>query len=702
MANFRVPTDPSASGAEGTEVSTRQRTLAWGLALAILFAAGCYSLGPLLVEVSSSENNPFAFNTAMRIGEIAALALYLVLTARRTFGSSDNIRRALAAGTLSGFDGPTHLSNMLRVSYHSFKSRSFRSYLHSPMFWIIITNPTYAFLAWASAYVDTAVAAIVIETWPMIMIFSIASLGGYDALGNRVEPYVDKTKAFLVALAPLGIALVILGQTNGFESSPTVSLSNVFAGVCLALIAAAMAGISPVATIRYGHDKLSLMSANALPLDPDASHQLRRTTRWKISWFSVLGLLIADVIHIPIGLVLSATSLGGIGTISSSLLSGGLLAGAMFGIGGVLLRAANSTDNDPNRNSILYLTPILSLLWLFIHGVEIPRTDLFLIGAALIVSVIVIVQNDPDQERNLEEYSEKPARGIRLSFVSLVLSLWLFGTIILLRDDSFLEEYISWHGGDYWTLVALSATVFALIFGFRTTRIANRISREEEAMLRLFRECQLLAYEGKLNPSILKDLRRLYRAGPKAIESAYDEVRNQLLHDSLLKSGTVDHAKLFDLQSNLDVLTHSKQRGREFVELISLAFLATVTIVLGVGSRPDGIHLSEMTPDDVLWTGFISEVFAILFLSTIMFLWTSLFDLHRDRELPLISVLDSDRQERVQESGATAEDLEVQSPRRSGIFFRHEEDLVFQRFISVMISLGMCIVFVVLLFDKWF
>ena len=679
-----------SSNTGNSKFDPTSRVVALALFIAVLIAAISYSLGPLMVKISSSEDNPFAFNSTMRIGEIAVLTLYLGVTVKMTFGSKAKTRDLVAAALFPSasqdeFTSITFFSNLFRIT----KSWRVKQYLTSPMFWIILTNPTYLFLAWATAFVDTAVAAVVLETWPLVMIIALTYFGDPNNRTRSASHHIDKTKVFPIALAPVGVALVILGQTNGLQDLMTGNLSRIIGGISLALIAALLAGISPVATICYGHDKLRLTSPNTSPSQDDIS------TRLKVSWYSVLGLLVADIVHVPIGLVLSMTTFGGTGSMSAEILIWGFAAGALFGLGGILLRIANSSDNNPNRNSLLFLTPILALVWLFWKGVKIPRTDLFLIGAALVIAIIIIVRNDPDQERDTMRYSEAPARGMRLSFMALILSLWAFGTLMLLRDESYLKEHLSWYGGEYWGLMALSATVFALIFGFRTNRLASRVDKEEDTMLRLFRKCEYLAERELLDPQVLGNIRRMYRSGPRSLESAYREARSKLIDHPPQNDQAIDrYAELFEIRSELDILAHSKQRGREFVELIALALLALVTIVLGTGSRPqDLVPLPDLSVN-VLWTGFLSEIFVMLFLSTVTFLWLGLFDLHRDRDLPLI-VGNDEQQDDEQQAIVPA------SNREYSIFFRHDENLIFQRVISVLVCLGMCTIFVIVLFDKW-
>ena len=127
------------------------------------------------------------------------------------------------------------------------------------------------------------------------------------------------------------------------------------------------------------------------------------------------------------------------------------------------------------------------------------------------------------------------------------------------------------------------------------------------------------------------------------------------------------------------MIVHSKQQGRDIVELLSLVAFALVTIGLGLLSRP------EVTTSSGAWSGFLSEVFVLLFASTIAFLCVNLFDIRRERESPLMVRLD-------QRDG---------SGEGHRLFFRFQGDQIWRNVAAVLISLAMSVVFCILLYGKW-
>ena len=147
----------------------------------------------------------------------------------------------------------------------------------------------------------------------------------------------------------------------------------------------------------------------------------------------------------------------------------------------------------------------------------------------------------------------------------------------------------------------------------------------------------------------------------------------------LVADASEDKTLLLSVEKQLDMITHSKQQGRDIVELLSLAAFAGVTIGLGLWTRPKGLELGLPKAS---WSGFLSEVFILLFVSTIAFLCINLFDIRRERETPLLVS--------IKERGYDYQ-----------LFFRHKQDLRTQHIIAVLISITMSITFGFLLYHKW-
>ena len=197
-------------------------------------------------------------------------------------------------------------------------------------------------------------------------------------------------------------------------------------------------------------------------------------------------------------------------------------------------------------------------------------------------------------------------------------------------------------------------------------------------MLSLVRDSELLIRRGILDPIIVEQLADLDTARPKELLDNYSVLREQVRVGMLLAQDK-DRDLLLSVEKQLDTIAHSKQQGRDITELLSLTAFAAVTIGLGLWARPKGL---ELNLPQASWSGFLSEVFILLFVSTIAFLCFNLFDIRRDRETPLLAS--------IKERGYDYQ-----------VFFRHKQNLRVQHFIAVLISITLSVTFCVLLYNKW-
>ena len=648
------------------------------------------------------------------------------------------------------------------------RASKLRDCLHMPLFWISLSFFDYALFAWATTYVDTAVAATIFELWPVIFIILLVRLPRVLPSRNRTIDSSQQRRMSgqdwtLIAATPIALTLVFVSRTEGFSSPISDYFDESILGVLLALLSAILKGIAPATTIFYG-DLLWLQSRTSIG-DRDGAER-SSIEQSDISdddrlWYTVFAFGVSLMVSVPYNALLGMTSLGGSG-ISVRLVIGGLiLGGALLAPASILLRKANHDSDDPMVNGIFLTSPALALLILSLFGIVLPRVDLFSMGAILILVINVLLQINPDDEINVSRMGAESAVPRRLGFTSLILALWSFGSVIYLRDEILPEEWLDWAGSGYWGLLALSATVFALIFGFRVARLTTRITKEDEAMIELFRGCENIidrTGQARLGPEVLRYLRLLDRARPRLLRSksaheafvgdlassktsvgdvranpytdteppdlsselslAYTWLRNNIVAakqqywkeaSSSSEAGEVA-AELARLETQLDVITHSKQQGRDISELMSLTIFAFITVFVGIGARPsvaDGSHAG--------WTNFLTELFAMLFVSTIAFLATNLFDIRRSRETPIFSEIGGGNIQRREDVPASrVGDVE---PRRSDadavrrsndevmvdhqIYFIQKRTQGFQRRMAVTITAGICVIFAILLYAKW-
>lgn len=359
---------------------------------------------------------------------------------------------------------------------------------------------------------------------------------------------------------------------------------------------------------------------------------------------------------------------------------GAILLGMCNTLSVILLRLGNISTQRPGTNALNLLSPVLAIIWLMAVGITVPRFDLFIIGATLVLTINVLVQAKPEAERDLSRFNREATPGTRLGFTAFIMSIWVFGAFLYLRDEIRPSSQIVYSIGEYWGLIALSATVFALILGFRIARLSARINKEDETMLHLVRDSQLLTRREILDPIIVEHLADLDTSKPKDLLDNYSVLRKQVLVGMRKAKDATDEDRhlLLSVEKQLDTITHSKQQGRDIIELLSLTAFAAVTIGLGLWARPKGLELGL---PQASWSGFLSEAFILLFVSTIAFLCINLFDIRRERETPLL--------------------VNVKERGDYQLFFRHKQNLKLQHRIAVSISITMIVTFCALLYDKW-
>ena len=664
---------------------------------AVLSAALVYSFVPLTIDSTIESGNPFIYNMVSRLAVVFILTIFLRASVRRIFGQGSKIRSVLdSTKNLLIFEteGRVHTAS------------SWRDIIRLPLTWMVISSAHYAFFAWSSIHIEAAISTTILELWPIIMIIVLSTVMNSDASDSRY--HISTKKLTFCLLAPLGLAFVIFSQTDSPSELLDTENSNQLFGVILAIVALILNGISPAASLYYGRLLNRHLGAKNESQHPDQP-----------LWFTLLGFLAASVITVPLNFFLGLGLFEGDLAISNRGIWGAIVSGLLLGSGLTLLRRANHMTKDLSINGFFFLTPVLALVWLAAATISLPRIDLFVIGSTLVLSLNILIQVDPDEQRSAEspedvqpdasesddhtrngdpndtsESSDDRRWGIdestdqlpgdepsitsRFGFSALILAIWSSGTVIVLRDDILSQDWVLWRGPDYWGLVGLSATVFALIFGFRVARLASRINSEEELTLELYRRCEELSKTEKLPPTVLPGLRRLDVASPKHLSACYAFLSRRLeagRKKAVSEGGDVE--KITDLKVQLDKLAHSKQQGRDFAELISLIAFAIITVSLGLFARPSTLILPLAG-----WSGFLAESFSVLFVSTISFLAFNLFDLRRDRELPLF-------------------DPVLVSSDNSSLYFRRRQNLTMQRIIAVAICVFMAIAFAALLYGKW-
>ena len=700
-------------------LSTERADKKWVAASQVLAGALFFSAVPVIVRYAAPGINPFMLNAANWAGHGVAFLLFVMMSTKRIFGQDATMRSVLSetlpprssVSVRSVFVHLCRIEGQRSSTGNRQSADAATSWLRKPMTWMVIASLNYALFFWSTRHVDVAVSTAIYELWPLALVLVLARYDDPRIRAARRE--VNSKKKLLMGVAFVGLALVILGQSDVTSDALADFLPLGISGVLLALLSALLAGVYPALSIVFGdalhfeYSKRRIGSpvktddpsgtSDAVPI-VDGTHFDKRENLW----FTAVGVAMSSLLAVPVDIALSVVGSGvGALELGNEMLTGllyGFLLGSIVVAGGTFfLRLANLNSDDLGINAIFYITPVLALTWLAVAGIALPRLDLFLMGAGLVLSINVIIQSSPDADPEFARADVEPPSSGRLGFTSLVLAIWFFGGFIYLRDEMLPTAWLNWSQPEYWAVVALSATVFALIFGFRVARLTSRLALEDEITIRLFRRAEQLLAANDSRDDTLAALRRLDTASAANLPGRYARVRRHFLsaREEFEASGdgtpgaATASADFVQLEEDLDRLAHSKQQGRDFSELISVVLIALITVVLGTVARP---NLAAF-PDD-RWSAFLAEFFVTLLVSVIAFLTFNLFDLRRDREVPVMGRFrqrTANGSETV--SGLTAYDHQL--------FFRRRHDVIVAQTISVVIVVVLIGLFAWLLYDKW-
>ena len=669
-----------------------------------MIAAVFNSLPPILINSLNSDVNAFLFAALAHTILCCVLISYLTLTASRTFPTkithSPTARGGRASvinilSLLCRIDEPEHqqVSNRWNTVRRLFtvcdsqdslaprtsvgppsRLRRILPWLWLPMVWVFLGRLDLVLFVESTRYIETAVTTVIFEVQTIILLVMVAGRSRGDH-----ERGLSTRDTILAVLVICGIALVIFTQATSV-GPPSIVDYDIGIGVGLGLMAATVCAFGVLASMKYSesmHSRLfAILGDRSKTMSTEGFEKEARQRYWLGLAAYAISLLATIPPYLAIGVILEG-GFNGLDTFASYGWVISAFGFGLVGLGWIIFRETAIRHGDSNPTALWYLTPILSLVWLSIIGIHLDRVDWMWIGAALVFSMNCFITSNPDDEGDYQAVELEAPWGVRLGFASLVFSIWSFGSLIYVRDELFPTRWLQWRGGDYWTVVALSATIFALIIGFRIARLTNRSADEDEGILAAFRKFEWIVNAGSLPPDALEDLRRLDTASPRNVLSRYERIRGHLRQ---AMANFPNHAKeLLELQGDVDRLTHSKQQGRDFSELVSIFLFAITTIAMCVLSRP-----RDTVWPDAGWTGFLSEAFATMLVSIVVFLAFHLIDMRRDRQVGLVAHL-----------------LKSDSKDEYGLFFRYRPKTFIDNLVAVILVVFMMCVVSILLYGKW-
>ena len=316
-------------------------------AFLMAFAALGYSAVPLFAAWGDGGSSPFIFAAAWRIG-LASGGFLFLLAFRSRLTLSGRVWRLAGRRTLS-----------------------------LPMLIWTVSYVNIALYALAIRFVDVAVAAALYETWPMMLVL----ITGKIFRGEERYLRIDLASWLLLATAFVGAALAVASQSGGFLFDASALASGAF--------------------LALGAGFLSALSAFGIKLAVNLASDLVKEELGKkepLELFSaVLGMSICNLINMPI-IAFAGFALGESLSWTAILFgfAGGLAAGA---VPAIFWRKANLIARDLTLNVMLYLTPALSLFWLWLFSLT-GNVRLGLLASGVLLTVLANVGLYANLRRN--------------------------------------------------------------------------------------------------------------------------------------------------------------------------------------------------------------------------------------------------------------------------------------------------------------
>lgn len=629
----------------------------------LLIGTIAWALAPLAIEISNAGETPFLFNAWLELGiaggTIVFIILYIKVVNKQFFSEEEN---KIQLGSIIDLLKTPGKEKEAKTKFGSLINQLWHRKI---LTWAIIGRTNIAFLALAAGFVATEIATVLYETW--IIFFII--IRGLNSHKLKNDLNLQNIILFIFALG--GLLFINLAQTGLFSSINTW-------GLLISLAGAILSAISLERSVAYG-EKFSNND-----IDQNASKNKYKTAdQIKVETvYTLMATVVMDIFAAVLSLIVALFFHNFAETNISSfedyfslqfilILLFGLTFGAIASIG---YRKGNLEASSLKTNSISYFMPIFAVIALWVwdlaagENIRIERIDYFLIGLSVVTAVNLLLNYSIEVEK--------------LGFKWLVISFWTSSMIILLRDRWFWlwrdnNDWL-WEGStDYYAVLGLSTTVFVLVLSFRTVRLNERTRHENHLLSSLYWKTK----QYNNNEKALEALRKIDESETlEQFDSNYIDVRKSILSqdteqnfDDTMTFQSVEEASM--MHSQLDELSHSKARGKDIAEPLILIAFGVSTIAITLMTRP---KFSD-------WNLFLSDIFSVLFASTICFMIFNLFDLRAERSKPVLWP------PKLIEQNSKADEP------------KHEknESSAFEIFISFILSAIVVLVFIIILYGKW-
>ena len=516
------------------------------------------------------------------------------------------------------------------------------------LFWGSIGYFSDALLAWSFLYLDISVAVMLFYVFPIFWILRARILKHTDGTDRRSIWSGSITMLFIL----LGIGLATWAQIGdkiyAFLDWPEKStfLNALFGFFLLATAIRVIFWLDkPTQWGKFFRD----------------DHSAQQIAKEKDVFYIYVGVFagrgIAFLLNFFAGFVFGFV----FETLELKILAWGLLCGFFLNFPGELLwRKADAAKADANLYAISCLTPIVALVlvYFFQHYffqqdaplINFPHQDWLIIGVLAIIIAVFLLSF---------------AAEVRFGYKALFFALWICGAWIYWRGDNF-----TWHGGEYFNLLALSATLFTFILSFRMVRFVRRTTDEENLAMSIFRRLEFSQTCGEIDQQAhFCFLQMCAPKNPEEQEKSYNALKKCVVNAKKRAHEVGGGEKMAEIEADIDAFAHSRQQGFNFGELIALFIFAAITVSIVLFARPDAAG----------WNGFLADMFAMLFAAVIVFLLVNVWDLNDDRNRGILRQTDG----------------------VFGVDFRDTRSRRVERWLSVGVCTGIAAAYGYLLWGKW-
>lgn len=633
-------------------VVNQNKTVKYPGLLDLLFASIIYGMIPLIAVLSGGRNNPLLYLGLLSLGGVCGSSIYLFFYHKYIYKDNNWKKIISLFFNLRPLWGSKSIPTQKVPSvFNVFRERSILLRISS--------LGTFLF-AWSLVYVHTIIAAVIIESWPILLIFLLKKIAG-----NKYN--FTKRALFLNAIAFLAVILVVFSNSSEEDSSIAFNGGYIFGLLLLAfaLIFSLQTGVRNIQGQKFARETTSISSYAEKGFEQENLG----------SGVVVFLRLLASFVGMVAGFVFFAIFeiFNIFQNFSGTLSIGGMIiafvGGSILSSIGVFTNARGTIKGkDLKVQAIRYLTPVFGIFFLAIliplRNVftslksQIPAiSDInwswFIAGFLGILSANVVVNFKSEEKK--------------FGLTSLVVSLWLSGILVFFRDEWswWLDNInlLSTGSLEYYGFLGSASTIFALLISFEISRLEQRTTREEGIVFSLLKRLEVLyptekeqslslvvVAEAKDNSSkpetenILECLESLDRAtNVETIRRAYESIENKLASEikpdeknKKFDSGYFNNTNermtyCQDTSTELNELTHSKQYGRRVSGSIAIILLAVFTATLAISLRPAGEAITNLP-------AVLIDIFAFLLAATVAYLTFHLFDLHANRRNSIIEI----------------------------------------------------------------